>query len=167
MSSAEVIERRSRAFWRRQRRARVRPRGAGVSAIHVHDRDQVSADDVLVELDRTVTQAERKRVGQDLVASLLDVARLSALRRSFNDLTAPHDIEEPTGASAAEIARARSSMLAQAAQQEAKLASVVQQMRYRTTHVDDANLRQRMRAIAQERRRFGYRRLHVLLRREG
>ncbi|WP_342734582.1 IS3 family transposase [Bradyrhizobium sp. B117] len=40
-------------------------------------------------------------------------------------------------------------------------------MRYRTTQADDASLRQRMRAIAQERRRFGYRRLHVLLRREG
>ncbi len=39
--------------------------------------------------------------------------------------------------------------------------------RYRTTRTDDADLRQRMRAIAQERRRFGYRRLHVLLRREG
>jgi putative transposase len=40
-------------------------------------------------------------------------------------------------------------------------------MRYRTTRADDANLRQRMRVIAQERRRFGYRRLHVLLKREG
>src|SRR5437764_4878029 len=40
-------------------------------------------------------------------------------------------------------------------------------MRYRTTQADDASLRQRMRAIAQERRRFGYRRLHVLLKREG
>ncbi|MGY4281638.1 transposase InsO family protein [Bradyrhizobium sp. LM2.7] len=40
-------------------------------------------------------------------------------------------------------------------------------MRYRTTRTDDASLRQRMRAIAQERRRFGYRRLHVLLKREG
>jgi putative transposase len=40
-------------------------------------------------------------------------------------------------------------------------------MRYRTTWADDADLRQRMRAIAEVRRRFGYRRLrlHVLLRR--
>jgi putative transposase len=28
-------------------------------------------------------------------------------------------------------------------------------------------LRERLKALAQERRRFGYRRLHVLLRREG
>jgi putative transposase len=40
-------------------------------------------------------------------------------------------------------------------------------MRYRTTRADDASLRQRMRVIAQERCRFGYRRLHVLLKREG
>jgi putative transposase len=40
-------------------------------------------------------------------------------------------------------------------------------MRYQTTRTDDAGLRQRMKSIAQERRRFGYRRLHVLLKREG
>lgn len=40
-------------------------------------------------------------------------------------------------------------------------------MRYRATRGNDAWLRERMKAIAQERRRFGYRRLHVLLRREG
>ncbi|MGT2440865.1 HlyD family type I secretion periplasmic adaptor subunit [Bradyrhizobium betae] len=188
MSSADVIERKSPAFWRRQRDAReflpaaleiletpaspvgravgvtiilffalaigwaifghvdiiatatgkvvptgrtktIQPLETGiVSAIHVHDGDRVSAGQVLVELDRTVTQAERKRVGQDLVASLLDVARLSALRHSFANLAAPHDIEEPTGASEVEIARARSAMLAQAAEQQAKLASVVQQI---------------------------------------
>src|SRR6185312_11715569 len=40
-------------------------------------------------------------------------------------------------------------------------------MRYRSRRPDDAELRQRLRALAHERRRFGYRRLHVLLRREG
>ena len=40
-------------------------------------------------------------------------------------------------------------------------------MRYQTTRADDAVIRQRMTAIAQQRRRFGYRRLHVLLKREG
>lgn len=40
-------------------------------------------------------------------------------------------------------------------------------VRYKATRPDDAALRQRMRTIAQERRRFGYRRLHVLLKREG
>jgi len=40
-------------------------------------------------------------------------------------------------------------------------------VRYQTSRADDAGLRERMRAIAHERRRFGYRRLHVLLKREG
>ncbi|MGY4601474.1 transposase InsO family protein [Bradyrhizobium sp. GM22.5] len=40
-------------------------------------------------------------------------------------------------------------------------------IRHRTTRADEAGVRQRMRAIALERRRFGYRRLHVLLKREG
>lgn len=40
-------------------------------------------------------------------------------------------------------------------------------MRYRSQRGDDAELRQRLRDLAQQRRRFGYRRLHVLLRRDG
>jgi putative transposase len=40
-------------------------------------------------------------------------------------------------------------------------------VRYQATRPDDGALRERLKALAQERRRFGYRRLHVLLRREG
>ena len=40
-------------------------------------------------------------------------------------------------------------------------------VRYRSTRPDDAALRTRMRELAAVRRRFGYRRLHVLLRQEG
>jgi putative transposase len=40
-------------------------------------------------------------------------------------------------------------------------------MRYQTRRTDDVVLRERMKAIGHERQRFGYRRLHVLLRREG
>ena len=40
-------------------------------------------------------------------------------------------------------------------------------VRYRSVRPDDAALRTRMRELAAERRRFGYRRLHVLLRHEG
>ena len=43
---------------------------------------------------------------------VLDPARLSVLRRSFEHLTAPQDIEEPVGASEVEIARASSATLA-------------------------------------------------------
>ena len=40
-------------------------------------------------------------------------------------------------------------------------------IRYASRRSDDAVVRERMKAMAHERRRFGYRRLHVLLRREG
>lgn len=40
-------------------------------------------------------------------------------------------------------------------------------VRYRPRRPDDARLRERLRALARERRRFGYRRLLVFLRREG
>ena len=40
-------------------------------------------------------------------------------------------------------------------------------VRYQATRPDDGVLRDRLKALAQERRRFGYRRLHVMLRREG
>lgn len=40
-------------------------------------------------------------------------------------------------------------------------------MRYRSCRADDGDLRLRLRELAKERRRFGYRRLHILLRRDG
>jgi transposase InsO family protein len=40
-------------------------------------------------------------------------------------------------------------------------------MRYRSCGADDGDLRSRLRELARQRRRFGYRRLHILLRRDG
>jgi len=40
-------------------------------------------------------------------------------------------------------------------------------MRYRSSRADDGDLRLRLCELAQQRRRFGYRRLHILLRRDG
>ncbi len=40
-------------------------------------------------------------------------------------------------------------------------------VRYRSIKPDDAAIRERLRALSAERRRFGYRRLHVMLSREG
>ena len=40
-------------------------------------------------------------------------------------------------------------------------------MRYRSQRCDDAEVRDKLRDQAQQGRRFGYRRLHILLRREG
>jgi hemolysin D len=100
-----------------------------VSAIHVQDGDLVTAGQVLIELDRTVTQAERRHIAQDLIASQLDVARLSALRDSFETGTIPRDLATPSGVSEADVTRTRSSMRAQAGEQPAKLASIDQQIK--------------------------------------
>jgi hemolysin D len=99
-----------------------------VSAIYVQDGDHVTAGQVLIELDRTVTQAERKHVAQDVIASQLDVARLVALRDSFESETFPPDLAAPAGASVADVARTRASMRAQAGEQLAKLASINRQI---------------------------------------
>ena len=40
-------------------------------------------------------------------------------------------------------------------------------MRYRSRKSNDAELRARLRSLTHERRRFGYRGLHVLLKRQG
>ena len=40
-------------------------------------------------------------------------------------------------------------------------------VRYCSTRDDDAELREKLRELGNQRRRFGYRRLHILLRREG
>src|ERR1700758_232099 len=40
-------------------------------------------------------------------------------------------------------------------------------VRYESIRSDDRDVRERMKAIAHERRRFGYRRVHILLKREG
>lgn len=107
----------------------IQPLESGVvSAIHVQDGDKVRAGDVLIELDRTVTQAERRRVAQDLMLAQLDVARLGALRDSFETLAALHEMNAPDNATAADIARARATLQAQAAEQLSKVAGVTQQI---------------------------------------
>jgi hemolysin D len=99
-----------------------------VQAIHVQDGDKVTAGQVLIELDRTVTQAERKHVAQDLILTQLDVARLGTLRDHFEELTTLRDLVAPPGAAPLDVARTRAAMLAQAAEQSAKLSSVIQQI---------------------------------------
>ena len=40
-------------------------------------------------------------------------------------------------------------------------------VRYRSVRPDDASIREAMKKVASERRRFGYRRIHVMLGRQG
>ena len=107
-----------------------------VQAIHVQDGDHVEAGQVLVELDRTVTTAERRKTAQDLVSAQLDVARLSVLRESPDGDAPLGRLELPTSASPIEIERTRAAMLAQASEQVAKLASLHQQIDQKAAESD-------------------------------
>ncbi len=82
----------------------------------------------LVELDRTVTEAERRRVAQGLMQARLDVARLGVLRDSFADLAELRPLVVPQGATPNDVARIRAALQAQAAEQLSKLASNLQQI---------------------------------------
>jgi hemolysin D len=105
----------------------IQPLEPGIVAeILVQDGDEVTAGQVLVRLDRTVTTAERNHIGHDLLAARLDVARLSALRAGFEGGTL--DFTPPEDAPAKQVARVRSAMQAHAAAQEAKLSAIDQQI---------------------------------------
>jgi hemolysin D len=117
----------------------IQPLEAGmVTGIHVHDGDRVKEGQVLVELDRVVSTAERNRVAQDLLAARLDAARLSALRAGLDaGGVAPVGFAPPEGAPAYEVARTRAAMTAQADQQAAKLASLDQQIAQKKAEADE------------------------------
>lgn len=99
-----------------------------VTAIHVRDGDRVREGQVLVELDRTVSTAERNRVASDFLRTRLDVARLTALRAGLEGGYLPGGFTPPAGAPAYEVERTRAAMIAQANQQIAKVAALDQQI---------------------------------------
>jgi len=102
----------------------VQPFETGVvRAIHVHDGQVVKAGEVLVELDPTTSEADETRLAHDLLQDRLDVARLTALLSGDTASFAP-----PADADPALVATAQRQMVAQAAEQEAKLASLDRQI---------------------------------------
>src|SRR5262249_5688009 len=99
-----------------------------VTAIHVHDGDRVREGEVLIELDRVASTAERNRIAHDLLRTRLDVARLIVLRAEMEPSAAPTTFNPPPEAPPYDIARTRAAMLAQSEQQAAKIASFDQQI---------------------------------------
>jgi hemolysin D len=102
----------------------VQPFETGVvRAIHVHDGQSVSANEVLVELDSTMNNAELGHLQSDLASAELDVARLMAVLEedplaSFNP---------PAQASPETVATQRRFLIDQMSEQHAKLAALDQQ----------------------------------------
>ena len=93
-----------------------------VRAIHVKDGQAVKAGDVLVELDSTVSVAERTRTEADLVAARLDAARLRALLSDVPDPVA--QFEPPQEADRALVAAQRHLLVSEVAERRAKAAAM-------------------------------------------
>ena len=106
----------------------VQPFESGVvRAIRVRDGQKVRAGDVLIELDPTMTEAERDHLRSDLVSAGLDVARL---RAALSDRVDPlEDFRPPEGASPVLIEMTRQFLLSQIAEQQGKLAALDRQLK--------------------------------------
>ena len=117
----------------------IQPLEAGtVTAIRVRDGDKVKEGDVLLELDRVVSTAERDRVAEEHLTASLDAARLTALRAGLDaGGLAPLGFVPPAGAPAHAVARTRAAMTAQADQQAAKVASLDQQIAQKRAEADE------------------------------
>jgi hemolysin D len=97
-----------------------------VRAIYVRDGQSVSASDVLIELDPTMSGAELGHLKSDLMAAQLDAARLRAALAGKNDpLTA---LTPPDGAPSDLIQMHRRFLLSQTAEQNAKIAAIDRQV---------------------------------------
>jgi hemolysin D len=104
----------------------VQPFETGVvSAIHVRDGQSVKAGDILIELDTTMNEAERRRQHGDLVSAELDVARLKAALGDAADPVAA--FQPPDDASAGQVAMQRQLLVQQLEEQRAKLAALDRQ----------------------------------------
>ena len=85
----------------------IQPLESGVvHAIHVQDGQQVKVGEVLIEIDTTVSAAERDRLKNDCLQAMLDSARLKAALNLDSDPVAT--FVAPEGATDTQIIRQKS-----------------------------------------------------------
>jgi hemolysin D len=105
----------------------IQPAETGVvRAIHVRDGATVKAGDVLIELDPTINAAELDHVRSDLIAAMLDIARLGAALATDVDPVAA--FTPPVGASQRLVEMHRQFLASQIAEHAAKLAEIARQL---------------------------------------
>lgn len=98
-----------------------------VRAIHVRDGQKVKAGEVLIELDPTMTDAERDHLKSDLLSSQMAVARLHAAVSGRSDPT--EAFVPPEGASSSMIEMNRQLLISQVAEHQGKLAALDRQVK--------------------------------------
>lgn len=97
-----------------------------VRAINVRDGQTVSAGDVLIELDPTMSAAELQRLRSDLLAAQLEAARLrAALSAKEDPLSA---FNPPAGAPPEQVQMHRRFLITQIAEQNARVAAIDRQV---------------------------------------
>lgn len=96
---------------------------ASVKAIHVTDGQVVKADDVLIELDATVAQADQDRLIGDLAVSRLQVARGHAMLAALDRNTLP-SLRRPADVDDAKFHEARRLLMAQYEEYTASLSRI-------------------------------------------
>jgi hemolysin D len=111
----------------------VQPFETGVvRAIHVEDGQSVKAGQVLIELDPTISDADRDRLANDLLASELDAARLGAALDPGEGVA--ERFSPPAGATPAQVALQRTLLANQLEEQRAKLANLDRQIAQNTAN---------------------------------
>jgi hemolysin D len=109
----------------------IQPLESGVvHAIHVQDGQQVKAGDVLVEIDTTISAAERDRLNGDYIQAMLDTARLKAALDLDGDPLAR--FIAPEGASATQITLQKTLLSNQVDEIRAKLSDLDHQIAQNT-----------------------------------
>lgn len=92
-----------------------------VRAIRVKDGERVRAGQVLIELDATISGADRERLHREVAAARVDAARLRAVVQETRGVQA---FEPPAGTDPALVARHRALLVAQLREHEATMAAL-------------------------------------------
>lgn len=121
----------------------VQPADTGiVTAIRVADGDQVKAGDVLIELNSNQVSADRDRFVRDLLQANLNLARLRGLAATLpgtpGEGKKPNLVDPPQDASKEDLTLTQAAMRAQAANENAKLADLDQQIEAKQAEAAEA-----------------------------
>jgi hemolysin D len=121
----------------------VQPADTGiVTAIHVADGDHVKAGDILIELNANQVSADRDRFVRDLLQANLNLARLRGLAATLpgtpGEGKKPNLVDPPKNASKEDLTLTLAAMRAKAANENAKLADLDQQIEAKQAEAAEA-----------------------------